>query len=175
MIGSIIGAGVGALSSIAGGIASSKAAKKQQKLIGEQKQANKAWYNRNYNQDYTQRSDVQALLKKTRDYANERYKRAEASAAVTGATDESVAMEKAQANDTVSDTMTNIASQASQFKQNVDAQKLQMDNQLTQQQMGMAQQQAQSGANLISNGLTSASGILGSLSDANKKTTKAEE
>lgn len=169
MIGSLIGAGVGAVGSIFGGIASSKAAKKQNRLLNQQKNANQAWYERNYNQDYTQRADVQAMINKTREFAKDRYKRAEAMQAVTGATDESVAMQKEAGNEMIADVNTDIASQASQFKQNVDNQKLMMDNQITMQQAAIAGQQAQSGANLMSNGLTAGAGAMQSLSDSYKK------
>ncbi|MEG0993806.1 MAG: hypothetical protein RSE51_08165 [Bacteroidales bacterium] len=175
MISTLIGAGMGAVGGIAGGIASARAANEQKKIIAKQKQNNQAWYDRNYNADYTQRADVQALLTKTKEYAKDRYKTAQASQAVTGATDESLAMDKAQANDVVSDTMTNVAAQASQFKQGVDAQKVAMDNNIFQQEAGMAMQKAQSGANLMSNSLTAAGGVFGSLSDANKKGTAKKQ
>ena len=54
MIGSLVGAGLSAVGSIFGGISASKAMKKVKKNLQAQKQANKDWYDRRYNEDATQ-------------------------------------------------------------------------------------------------------------------------
>ena len=52
MIGTLIGAGLGLASSIAGGIANRKARKKQEQMLAQQQRDNQAWYDRKYNDVY---------------------------------------------------------------------------------------------------------------------------
>ena len=95
MIGAAIGAGLKVAGSIIGGAAQARAARKQRAIIDKQKKDNEAWYNRNYYEDSTQRSDAQRAMQMARDAIKSRYNQAQASGVVTGATDESIAAQKA--------------------------------------------------------------------------------
>ena len=97
MIGAAIGAATGLAGSIFGGIKARKAAKRARKALDKADRENQEWYNRRYNEDYTQSAEAQAALTKARDYAMEQYRNARGAAAVGGATDESVAQQKATA------------------------------------------------------------------------------
>ena len=65
MLGSIIGAGVGAAASVFGGISASKAIRKMKANLEEQRKKNQDWYDQRYNEDATQRADAQRILTKT--------------------------------------------------------------------------------------------------------------
>ena len=63
-------------------------------------------------------SENQAALRQARELLKSNTNRALASAAVTGATDESVALQKAAANESLEDITADIATGATQFKNN---------------------------------------------------------
>ena len=75
----IAGMGMQALGSIIGGAAQARAARKQRDIINTQKKDNEAWYNRNYYEDSTQRSDAQRAMQMARDAMKSRYNQAQAS------------------------------------------------------------------------------------------------
>lgn len=109
MIGSIVGAGLGAVGSIFGGISASKAMKKIKKNLEKQQRDNEAWYNRRYNEDATQRADAQRILTMTDERMRQGVRDAVAAAAVTGGTEESVAAQKAANAAALADAASRIA------------------------------------------------------------------
>ena len=165
MIGSLIGAGLNVAGGIFGSIASSRADNEANRMIVDQKAKNQAWYDREYNSNYTQRSDVQDVLNNTREMLNERYNRAAGINTVMGGTDESLAMSQANANDAVADTMSNIAADASAYKDNIQQTYMNNDAALTQQQVANQQQKAQNISNAVSGASQGAAGIVGSIFD----------
>ena len=142
-----IGAGIGAIGSIGsaiiGGNAASKAAKQANRLIQQQQKDNQAWYDRRYNEDYSQTAEAQNLMNYAREQAERQFKRAEGAAVVAGATDESVARAKQSANEMLGQTASNIAAQGTARKDAIDQQYLNTKNSLTQQQVQNLQQKAQ--------------------------------
>lgn len=112
----LIGAALGAAGSIFGGIAASKAIKKQKAMVQQQMKENQDWYDRWYNEDSTQRADAQALLTQTEENIKNRNKQAAGAQAVMGGTDESVAAAKAANNQALAQTMSNINVQGEQRK-----------------------------------------------------------
>ncbi len=84
IFGGAIGAGLGAVGSIFGGIAASKAMKRVKKNLQEQRRKNQDWYDRRYNEDATQRADAQAILTKTEESIRNRNKQAAGVQAVMG-------------------------------------------------------------------------------------------
>lgn len=140
MVGAIIGAAAQVGSSIYGAIKSSQANKKAQQMIQNQRDENKRWYDLKMAEDYTQRSDAQNILRKQRELLNEQYQRARATNIVAGGTDESLAMQQAAANDAMGDTMAEIASQASAYKEGIEEQYRAKDASLNQQLAGIEQQ-----------------------------------
>lgn len=140
---SAIAGGIGALgSAIYGAVASGKANRRAQQLIQQQKEDNKRWYETKMSQDYTLRTDAQAAINRQRELLDEQYKRAKATNVVAGGTDESVAMQKEAANKALGQTISDVAANASNYKDNVEKQYQQTNNELTQQQAKIEQQQA---------------------------------
>ena len=97
LIGSIIG---GATSAIGGIMAGNKLGE-QSKIYQQRMNEIKAHRDNLYYRDPTQSADNQAAVTQARELLNEQSKRAAATAAITGGSDESVAMAKKQASDTV--------------------------------------------------------------------------
>ena len=165
MIGSLIGAGVGVLGSVVGAIGSARKMKQAGQMLNEQETANKTWYDKEYNTDYTQRADAQAILNKTSEMANENRKRARNMAVVAGATDESVALENEASNEMVANTMGNINQAADAYKQSVQGQYRATQQQIDQQQYNNKIAEAQNIANAASGVSKAGAGIVGSIFD----------
>lgn len=169
MIGSAITAGVGGLLSlgttIAGLVGSKKQNDKAQAELDRRRQENQQWYNRKMNEDYMMRSDVQNVLRKQRELLQEQMRTARATNIVAGGTDESLALQQAQANKTLGDTMADIASNASAYKDNVEQKYRTAETGLSEQQQQIhnnraaaitqaASQAANIGGNILSTGLS---------------------
>lgn len=165
MIGSIIGGVLNLGGSIAGGIASSRANKKANNMLQQQKERNQAWYDRNYNQDFTQRADAQNIINSTREMLQERSQRSAATNAVMGGTDEALAMEKEAQNKAVAQVTSNIAAQADNHKDRIEQAYMNADSSITQQQIGNQQQKAQNISQAVSGASAGAAGIVGSIFD----------
>lgn len=163
MVGALIGAGVNLLGSVAGAIGSARAQKKANQMVAQQKAKNQAWYDRNYNQNFLERSDAQQVLENTRKFYDERMQRSAATNTVMGGTDEAMAMEKAAANQAVSDTMAGINADASAHKDAIEQNYLNVDSALSQQQIAGQQQRAQDISNAATNASKLGAGIVGSV------------
>lgn len=118
-----------------------QAARKQREIIDTQKKDNEAWYNRNYYEDSTQRSDAQRAMQMARDAMKSRYNQAQASVVVTGATDESIAAQKAATNQVVSSAASSIAATGDSRKDSIDQQYLNTKANLAQQEAETWKQQ----------------------------------
>ena len=122
MVGSIIGAGIGALGSIFGGLSASSAMKQRRDGVLRLQQENKDWFDRRYNEDALQRADALALLERTKEAVRNRNQRAAGVQAVMGGTDESVAHEREAGNKAIADVTTNIAAEGARRKDQIEAQ-----------------------------------------------------
>lgn len=122
MVGSIIGAGIGALGSIFGGLSASSAMKQRRDGVLRLQQENKDWFDRRYNEDALQRADALALLERTKEAVRNRTQRAAGMQAVMGGTDESVAHEREAGNKAIADVTTNIAAEGARRKDQIEAQ-----------------------------------------------------
>lgn len=142
MVGALIGAAAQVGSSIYGAVKSSQANKRARALLQNQRDENQKWYEQRMAEDYTQRADAQNILRKQRELLDEQYKRARATNIVAGGTDESLALQQANANDIMGETMSDIAAQASGYKDAVEQQYRSQDSALNQQQIAIEQQQA---------------------------------
>lgn len=155
------GAVVGAVSS---GIAAKKSAQANEKarqLIQQRRDDNKAWYNAKMSSDYTMRPDAQNVINRQRELLDEQYKNAKATNIVSGGTDASVAMQKAAANDAMAQTMSDIASNAADYKDKVEQQYRAEDAALNQQQAQTYQQQAAQTAQAGSQATNAGLGLIG--------------
>lgn len=120
----LIQTGIGLGQSIYSGIKAGEERRKAEALQQKQMADNEAWYNNEYYTDYTKRADSQNLLKRLKETTDSNNKRAEMTAAITGATPESVQSQRDANNKIVSDTYGNLAAMGAQHKDNVQQQYL---------------------------------------------------
>ena len=159
MLGSLIGAGLGLASSIAGGIANRKARRKQEQMIAKQQRENQAWYDRTYNADPTKRADTVRLLTQMQEQIKNRNKAAKGRQAVMGGTEDSTTAVKEANNKTLADTTSQIVSANDARKDNIEQQYMNRKNQLQNQQMGMEAEKAADTANAVAGVAGTASNI----------------
>lgn len=156
----LIGAGVGLASSLYGAHKDATSAKEQEKELARQRAANEAWYNRNYYQDYLNTVEAQNALKRVRNAWDERTREARARQAITGGTPEQAQAVAEAGGEAMGETIGNLAAQGQQNKAAIDAQKLAMDMNLSQQaaqiaenRQAAAQQLMAGGASMITSSL----------------------
>lgn len=160
LLGGIIGGVTSAIGGIAGGIAGRKAAKRNARILDEQQKRSQKWYDQEYNADFLQRSDAQAALSKARGILGERYKNTQGAAAVAGATDESVALQKSEANKTLADITGSIAERADAYKEQVRTNYEGQQDAIADARRGVNNQKAQAVAT-AAGGLAQAGSMLG--------------
>ena len=160
MVGAIIGAAAQVGSSIYGAIKSSQANKRAEDLLRNQRDENRKWYEERMAQDYTQRADVQNVLRKQRELFQEQYNRARATNVVAGGTDESLALQQAGANETMGETMADVAANAADYKDAVEEQYRAKDAALDQQEVAIQQNKAQQIANAAGQMGSAVSGLV---------------
>lgn len=147
--------GVGA--AIAGGIGSAIEAEKARRVYEQEAADNKNQFDKDYNQDYTQRSDVQATLGKMRDQFKRNTEISRNVAAVTGATPEQAVAETAAQNTALGATVQGIAGQASAFKDGVQNRYIQQKTYLAGKKAAGYEDKATSWGNFAGNGMSLAS------------------
>ena len=171
MIGSIIGGAMKLGGSIFGGIKASREAKKQQKMLDAQKAENQAWYNRRYNEDGTQRADAQRLLTNTQDLLRRQTKAAQGANAVTGASTEAVAAQKAANNQALAEATSTIAAASDARKDNIEQQYQTNNNALEDKQMQISRQKQ----NAITQAVQGVAGTADSIGGINDRFDKDTE
>lgn len=153
---SIIGGALKIGGAIAGGLIGAASARKQQRMLNQQEQENKAWYNRRYNELGTERADAQAALTSMREAQKARTQSARGAAAVGGGSGESAATEKAAANSAIGNVVSQINASADNRKSNIESQyratqqsidnaKLQLEQQRAKNMSAAASQMASAG------------------------------
>ena len=171
MIGSIIGGAMKLGGSIFGGIKASREAKKQQKMLDAQKAENQAWYNRRYNEDGTQRADAQRLLTNTQDLLRRQTMAAQGANAVTGASTEAVAAQKAANNQALASATSTIAAASDARKDNIEQQYQTNNNALADKQMQISRQK-QNAITQAVQGVAGAADSIGGINDRFDKDTE---
>lgn len=149
MLGTLIGAGLGLASSIAGGIANRKARQKQEQMIAQQQKENQAWFDRKYNEDPTKRADTVRLLTQMQEQIKNRNKAAKGRQAVMGGTEDSTTAVKEANNKTLADTTSQIVAANDARKDNIENQYMARKSQLQGQQMGLEAEKAADTANAV--------------------------
>ena len=149
MLGTLIGAGLGLASSIAGGIANRKARQKQEQMIAQQQKENQAWYDRKYNEDPTKRADTVRLLTQMQEQIKNRNKAAKGRQAVMGGTEDSTTAVKEANNKTLADTTAQIVAANDARKDNIENQYMTRKSQLQGQQMSLEAEKAADTANAV--------------------------
>lgn len=144
---------------LAGGVASSlfgankakKAARRAQAENTYRTNAEKAWYDKNYNTDYLDTKAGQNLMRRAKEVQDEYVRKADGAAAVGGGTAASVAMAKEAANKAMGDTIANVAAQDTARKQHVEDAHLQNTQQLSRERQQIEQQKAQNTSDAAQN------------------------
>lgn len=165
----LIGAGVGLATQLYGAHKSAKEAKEQEAELVRQRAANEAWYNRNYYQDYLNTVKAQNALKQYRNAWAERTKEARARQAISGGTPEQAQAVAEAGGEAMGNMVGNLAAQGEANKQSIDAQKLAMDNNLSQQAAQIAEARQTAASNLMSSGASMLTSGLQAMGDASSK------
>lgn len=163
MLGAIIGGAMKVGDAVAGGIMGAKSARKQARMIADEKSKNQAWFDRRYNEDSTQRAEAQAAITKMREAMKDRTAAAAGTAAVMGGTEESMAIEKEAQNKALAETMSNIAINGEARKDAIEAQYQARDAELFGAQLSNEQQKANNIAGAVSEMASAGSGIMNSI------------
>lgn len=125
LIGTLISAAAGLGGNLYGNIAAKKNAEKQEGVIRGLQQDNENWYNRRYNEDFTQRADAQRVLQQASNTLRERNKAAQGRAAVMGATADGVAAEKEANSQAYADAVSRVAAAGASNKDAIEQQYMQ--------------------------------------------------
>lgn len=141
--------GVG--SSIFGANKAKKAARRAQAENQYRTNAEKAWYDKNYNTDYLDTKAGQNLMRRAQEVQDEYVRKADGAAAVGGGTAASVAMAKEAANKAMGDTIANVAAQDTARKQHVEDAHLANTQQLSRERQQIEQQKAQATSDAAQN------------------------
>lgn len=141
--------GVG--SSLFGAKKAKKADRRAQAENTYRTNAEKAWYDKNYNTDYLDTKAGQNLMRRAKEVQDEYVRKADGAAAVGGGTAASVAMAKEAANKAMGDTIANVAAQDTARKQHVEDAHLQNTQQLSRERQQIEQQKAQATSDAAQN------------------------
>ena len=141
--------GVG--SSLFGANKAKKAARRAQAENQYRTNAEKAWYDKNYNTDYLDTKAGQNLMRRAQEVQDEYIRKANGAAAVGGGTAASVAQAKESANKAMGDTIANIAAQDTSRKQHVEDAHLANTQQLSRERQQIEQQKAQATSDAAQN------------------------
>lgn len=166
---SAITAGIGAAGSLLGGIMSGVQNRKNRKLVDKQLQENENLYNRDYYQDILSRSDVSRVLGRARDQYERAGQQAARTAAVTGATPESVAAAKKANAEAYANAVSDVAAQSSVIKDNAQQRYLNTKNQLVGSLMNQNGNSAASWATAAANSANLLMGALGGVGSGGTK------
>ena len=137
--------------SIFGANKAKKAARRAQAENQYRTNAEKAWYDKNYNTDYLDTKAGQNLMRRAQEVQDEYVRKADGAAAVGGGTAASVAMAKEAANKAMGDTIANVAAQDTARKQHVEDAHLANTQQLSRERQQIEQQKAQATSDAAQN------------------------
>lgn len=138
-------------SSLFGANKAKKAARRAQAENQYRTNAEKAWYDKNYNTDYLDTKAGSNLLRRAQEVQDEYIRKADGTAAVGGGTAASVAQAKESANKAMGDTIANIAAQDTSRKQHVEDAHLANTQQLSRERQQIEQQKAQNTSDAAQN------------------------
>ena len=130
-------------SSLIGGAKARKAAKKAEAENRYRSNAEKAWYDKEYNTDYLDTKAGQNLMRKAQEVQDNYVRKADGAAAVGGGTAASVAQAKESANKAMGDTIANVAAQDTARKAQVSDQHQQNVSQLSRERQQIEQNKAE--------------------------------
>lgn len=161
MIGAILGGVAGLAGSIWGGVQASKQAKKAKAELDRREKSNEDWYQRRYNEDYSQTAEAQHMLTQARETAMKQIAAARGAQAVMGGTEESVARTQEAANDMLANTMGNIAVQGTARKDAVENQYRTTADRLAQERINLYNQRAANATAAANGAMQAGMGLVG--------------
>lgn len=138
-------------SSLFGASKARKAAKKAAAENTYRSNAEKAWYDKEYNTDYLDTKAGQNLMRKAQEVQDNYVRKADGAAAVGGGTAASVAQAKESANKAMGDTIANVAAQDTARKAQVSDQHQQNVSQLSRERQQIEQNKAQATSDAAQN------------------------
>ena len=141
--------GVG--SSLFGANKAKKAARRAQAENQYRTNAEKTWYDKNYNTDYLDTKAGQNLMRRAQEVQDEYIRKADGAAAVGGGTAASVAQAKESANKAMGDTIANIAAKDTARKQDVEDTHLENTMELSRERQKVEQQKAEATSDAAQN------------------------
>jgi hypothetical protein len=158
LVGGVVGLGAG----VFGGAQAARKRRRMEEYLTQDQADNTAWYNQNAFSDYTQRSDVQALMKNLRENMERRNRSAANMAVVTGATPELQAAQQEATNRAVSDAWAQLGAYGQQYKDRVTDQYFNRKDLYGNRLTGLWNQQATGYENLMNSGFAlGGSGVAG--------------
>lgn len=158
-------------SSLFGGFKARKAAKRALRENQYRMNAEKAWYDKEYNTDYLDTKAGQNLMRKAQEVQDSYIRKADGAAAVGGGTAASTAMAKEAANRVMGNTVANIGANDTARKASVSDQHMRNESNLSQQREAIYNQQAANTAEAaqnMSNAMMSAASALDGTLKASK-------
>lgn len=164
MLGGLIGAGIGAVGSIFGGIKAAKAARDARKRVERAKTENEAWHTRNYYEDPTKRASALAVLNRTEESILRRNKAAAGRQAVMGGTEDSVTAAREANSEAQADATSRVVAANDARKDAIEQQYQERNAQLDDQLNGIDAQKAAAIGGAVQ-GVASAAGSIGSMLD----------
>lgn len=150
-------------------------ARKAENARKDEEARKQAEFDKRYYQDVLQRSDVSAILSKAREKMQLGNKRAEATAAVTGATPEAVVAQKAANANAYANTISGLVANTSAMRDNLYQQHEQDRNAMYQANQQALASRANSWANIASTGLQLAGNSLAQYLDAKQIGTDTQQ
>ena len=167
-----------ALSSILGGSAARKAAKRAAAENTYRSNAEKAWYDKEYNTDYIDTKAGANLLRRAQEVQDNYVRKADGAAAVGGSSSASTAQAKESANKTMGDTIAQLGATDTARKQQVSDQHISNVQSLSRERQQIEDNKAQAtsqAAQQMSNSLMSAGAtLLGSELNGSKAVNSSE-
>lgn len=138
-------------SSLFGANKAKQAARKAKRENTYRSNAEKAWYDKEYNTDYLDTKAGQNLMRKAQEVQDNYVRKADGAAAVGGGTAASVAQAKESANKAMGDTIANVAAQDTARKAQVSDQHQQNVSQLSRERQQIEQNKAQATSDAAQN------------------------
>mgnify|MGYP004442509327 CR=1 FL=1 len=172
MIGSLIGAGIGLLGSLFGGLSSASANKRARAEQAREKSEEEARYSRQRYEDPTARADVQALLNRTQEAMRTANRAALGRQAVMGGTEAALTGTKEASAGAMANAAGQAEATASQRNDSLDARHEQSQQNFAQQKIAMDMHQAQQTAKAGESALKAAGQIAAGTIDGTTNTAQ---
>ena len=160
MVGDYISGGLKVGAAVTNLIAGARAARKQKNIYKDELKNNQMWYDKNYNEDATERADAVAALEKQKQAMRERQQNAQGANAVMGASAESDAREKAAQTNALANTVSNINLAGENRKDNVERSYINSRNAIQDKLSALEAQKANNIANAASQLANGAGSVL---------------